>query len=80
LQGILIINLEGGQGWKRAFRAPEVRASHRDSPRRAPLPTRAPTPLTLDSIKQAKKVKSCGGERYLAARATVRCVMTRDSE
>jgi len=32
-----------------------VRASHRDSPRRAPRPTRAPTTLTLDLITQEKK-------------------------
>ncbi len=32
-----------------------MRASHRDTPRRAPRPTRAPTPLTLDLITQEKK-------------------------
>jgi hypothetical protein len=32
-----------------------VRANHRDSPRRAPRPTRAPTPLTLDFITREKK-------------------------
>jgi len=39
----------------RAARPPEVRAYHRDSPRRAPRPTRAPTPLTPDLITQEKK-------------------------
>ena len=55
MQVILGINWERGQGWQRAARPPEVRAYHRDTPRRAPRPTRAPTPLTPDLITQEKK-------------------------
>ena len=43
------------EGWQRAARPPEVHAHHHDSPRHAPHPTRAPTPLTLDLITQEKK-------------------------
>ena len=44
-----------GRAGKRAARPPEVRGSHRDPPRLAPRPTRAPTPLTLDLFTREKK-------------------------
>jgi len=47
--------LGAGEGWQRAARPPEVRASHRDTPRRAPRPTRAPPTLTPDLITREKK-------------------------
>ena len=47
-----------GRAGKRAARPPEVRGSHRDLPRLAPRPTRAPTPLTLDLFtRETKKTR-----------------------
>jgi len=72
LQTILDTGWGRGEGWQRAARPPEVRAYHRDSPRRAPRPTRAPTPLTLDSIAQEKKVIRYRGGSRLSPRGLSR--------